>query len=49
MDLNKNNKLVKISSNTNGIFRITLNNSSGHNVLSEEMMTQIELALLNVC
>ena len=47
MDLNKNNKLVKISSNTNGIFRITLNNSSGHNVLSEEMMTQIELALLN--
>ena len=40
-----NNSIVKTSSNSDGILRITLNNPKNHNALSEEMMLNIQLAL----
>ena len=40
-----NNQLVKTSIHSNCILRITLNNPSQHNVLSEEMMSAIQSVL----
>ena len=40
-----NNSIVKTSSNSDGILRITLNNPKNHNALSEEMMLNMQLAL----
>ena len=45
MSSRNNNSIVKISSNSDGILRITLNNPKNHNVLSEDMMLNIQLAL----
>ena len=36
------NNIVKTSINNNGIFRILLNNPKNHNVLSEEMMNNLQ-------
>ena len=45
MSSRNNNSIVKTSSNSDGILRITLNNPKNHNALSEEMMLNIQLAL----
>ncbi len=39
------NNIVKTSINNNGIFRILLNNPKNHNVLSEEMMNNLQKTL----
>ena len=39
------NNIVKTSINNNGIFRILLNNRKNHNVLSEEMMNNLQKIL----
>ncbi len=39
------NNIVKTSINNNGIFRILLNNPKNHNVLSEEMMNNLQKIL----
>ena len=36
------NSLVKTEMNPDGILRLTLNNPNNHNVLSEEMMENIQ-------
>ena len=41
----KNNQLVKTSVHSNCILRITLNNPTQHNVLSDEMMSNIQSVL----
>ena len=45
MSSRNNNSIVKTSSNSDGILRITLNNPKNHNALSEEMMLNMQLAL----
>ena len=40
-----NNNIVKTSNNSDGILRITLNNPKNHNVLSEDMMLNMQLTL----
>ena len=40
-----NNNIVKTSINSEGIFRLILNNPNNHNVLSEEMMKNIQTVL----
>ena len=45
MDFKKKDNLLKTSSNSNGIFRILLNDPKNHNVLSEQMMTLIQSSL----
>ena len=45
MNTFKNNQLIKTSIHSDCIFRITLNNPSHHNVLSEEMMSDIQSIL----
>ena len=40
-----NNQLVKTSVHSDSILRLTLNNPSQHNVLSEEMMSDIQAIL----
>ena len=45
MNDSMNNQLVKTSIHSNCILRITLNNPSQHNVLSEEMMSAIQSVL----
>ena len=45
MSSRNNNSIVKTSSNSDGISRITLNDPKNHNALSEEMMLNIQLAL----
>ena len=45
MNGSMNNQLVKTSIHSNCILRITLNNPSQHNVLSEEMMSAIQSVL----
>ena len=45
MSSRNNNSIVKTSNNSDGILRITLNNPKNHNVLSEDMMLNIQLAL----
>ena len=39
------NSLVKTEMNPDGILRLTLNNPNNHNVLSEEMMENIQTVL----
>ena len=41
------NNSVKTSINNNGIFRILLNNPKNHNVLSEEMMNDLQLRFMD--
>ena len=41
----KNNKLVKTTVHSDCILRLTLNNPSQHNVLSDEMMSDIQSVL----
>ena len=41
----RNNIIVKTTINPEGILRLVLNNPTNHNVLSEEMMENIQLAL----
>ena len=45
MNGSMNNQLVKTSIHSNCVLRITLNNPSQHNVLSEEMMSAIQSVL----
>tara|TARA_Y100001970_G_scaffold253858_1_gene329023 strand:+ start:6122 stop:6931 length:810 start_codon:yes stop_codon:yes gene_type:complete len=45
MSSNQNNHLIKTSIISNCILRLTLNNPSNHNVLSEEMMSEIQSVL----
>ena len=45
MNDSKNNQLVKTSIHSDCILRVTLNNPSQHNVLSEEMMSAIQSVL----
>ena len=41
----RNNEILKTSIDQDGIFRLILNNQNNHNALSEEMMSNIQLAL----
>jgi len=45
MNIKKDNSILKTSIDQDGIFRLTLNNPDNHNVLSEEMMSQLQLTL----
>ena len=45
MSSRNNNSIVKTSSNSDGILRITLNNPKNHNALSEDMMLNMQLTL----
>ncbi|OUV61356.1 MAG: enoyl-CoA hydratase [Candidatus Pelagibacter sp. TMED128] len=45
MSIKKNNEILKTSITNEGIFNLTLSNPSNHNVLSEEMMLNIQSAL----
>ena len=45
MNFKKNNSIIKTSINSDGVFRITLNNPNNHNALSEEMISNIQLAI----
>ncbi len=45
MNTSNNNKIIKTSINSEGIFRIVLDNPKNHNTLSENMMNSIQLAL----
>ena len=45
MKVVNNNQLVKTSVHSDSILRLTLNNPSQHNVLSEEMMSDIQVIL----
>ena len=45
MKPSKNSNILKTSINNNGIFKIVLDNSTNHNVLSEEMMQNLQFAL----
>ena len=45
MKPSKNSNILKTSINNNGIFKIVLDNSKNHNVLSEEMMQNLQFAL----
>ena len=45
MSSRNNNSIVKTSSNSDGILRITLNNPKNHNALSEEMMSILMKAI----
>ena len=40
-----NNEILKTKINEDGIFRLTLSNQHNHNALSEEMMSNIQVAL----
>ncbi len=45
MSTKRNNSIVKTNINPEGILRLTLNNPNYHNVLSEEMMENIQIVL----
>ncbi len=45
MNISINNEILKTKINEDGIFRLTLSNQHNHNALSEEMMSNIQVAL----
>ena len=45
MNITINNEILKTKINEDGIFRLTLSNQHNHNALSEEMMSNIQVAL----
>ena len=45
MSFKRNNTILKSTLSQEGVLRLTLNNPNNHNVLSEEMMENIQLSL----
>ena len=45
MNIARNNEILRTTIDQDGILRLTLNNQHNHNALSEEMMSNIQVAL----
>ena len=45
MNFKRNNSILNTTINQEGILRLTLNNPNNHNVLSEEMIENIQLTV----